>query len=103
MIDRGWVNVAEQAGVVTGFAASDGENVHALYVAAPLRRRGVGSALLGHLQAQANRLSLWTFQANGAARAFYTRHGFVIVEQTGGAGNDEALPDMRLEWSREAA
>ena len=103
MIDRGWVNVAEQDGAVTGFAACDGENVHALYVAAPVRRLGVGSALLRHLQAQVNRLSLWTFQANNAAQAFYTTHGFVMVEQTGGAGNDEGLPDMRLEWSREAA
>ena len=103
MIDRGWVSVAERAGAVSGFAACDGENVHALYVAVSARRLGVGSALLGRLQAQVNRLSLWTFQANSAARAFYAGHGFVMVEKTGGAGNDEGLPDMRLEWIAEAA
>jgi hypothetical protein len=42
---------------------------------------------------------LWTFQVNGPARRFYERHGFVEVAQTDGSGNEEAEPDVRLEWT----
>ena len=43
-------------------------------------------------------LTLWTFQANVAARAFYIREGFSEVETSAGEGNDEGLPDVRLDW-----
>jgi len=43
-------------------------------------------------------LQLWTFAVNEAARRFYGRHGFVEVEQTDGAGNEERQPDVRLVW-----
>jgi len=43
-------------------------------------------------------LQLWTFQVNDEARRFYGREGFVEVEHTDGAGNEEGEPDVRLEW-----
>lgn len=103
MIDKGWVNVATIAGTVTGFAACEGEKLHALYVAGCAQRSGVGSALLSACQARVDRLSLWTFQANAKAQTFYTHHGFAAIEHTDGAGNDEGLPDIRFEWTRKAA
>lgn len=103
MIKRGWVTVAETGGQVAGFAAREAHNIHALYVAAQARRAGIGSALIGALKERADRLSLWTFQANVEAQAFYLAHGFVMVEETAGAGNDEGLPDMRMEWTRGAS
>ena len=48
-------------------------------------------------------LGLWTFQANAGAARFISKHGFVEVRRTDGAGNDEGLPDIRFEWQREAA
>lgn len=102
MIDNGWVSVAEIAGQVRGFAAREGEEVHALYIAGPVQRTGVGSALLRVCQSQVERLTLWTFQANTGAQAFYERHGFTPVEQTDGARNDEGLPDIRFEWTGKA-
>jgi 8-oxo-dGTP pyrophosphatase MutT (NUDIX family)/GNAT superfamily N-acetyltransferase len=44
-------------------------------------------------------LDLWTFQVNEPARRFYERHGFVAVELTDGAGNEERAPDVRYHWS----
>lgn len=100
MIDRDWVTVAEVGGAVAGFAARNGEMIQALYVAAGARRQGVGSALMSRLQARADALTLWTFQANAAAQGFYAAHGFVAAERTDGADNDEGLPDLRMTWKR---
>ncbi|WP_299280892.1 GNAT family N-acetyltransferase [uncultured Tateyamaria sp.] len=103
MIDQGWVEVAEQGGHVMGFAARDGSDVHALYIAAKARRTGLGSALLHKMQDQTDRLDLWTFQANLDAQAFYAAHGFREVTRTDGTRNDEGLPDIHLTWTKDAA
>lgn len=103
MIDRGWVTVADVSGRVAGFAACEDAQLHALYVAEAARGNGVGAALLQAVKAQADTLTLWTFQANTRAHAFYERHGFAPVEHTDGARNDEGLPDVRFDWKRETA
>jgi GNAT superfamily N-acetyltransferase len=82
------------------YLARVGPDVHGLFVAAPSRRRGLGRALIAEAQAAEDWLSLWTFQANAAAREFYAELGFAEVEWGDGAGNDEDLPDVRLEWRR---
>ncbi len=102
LIRRGWVSIAREAGQVLGFIAHEGEEIHALYVARPARGQGIGSALIDHAKARASRLGLWAFEANLRARAFYRREGFREVARSDGAGNDEGLPDIRLEWSRHA-
>ena len=50
--------------------------------------------------ARLRRLQLWTFQRNAQARRFYEARGFVVVEQTDGAGNEEKEPDARYLWTR---
>lgn len=87
---------------VHGFLSRDGEIIHALYLSETMRGRGWGARLLDHAKARSDVLTLWAFQANKGARAFYCREGFVEVEETDGAGNDEKLPDVRLEWRRDA-
>ena len=83
-----------------GFLARDGEMIHALYLAPAARGHGQGRRLLDIAKVRAPRLTLWTFQANLGARKFYAQQGFVEVEATDGAGNDENLPDVRLVWQR---
>ena len=100
LVDRGWVTVARRCGRVAGFLARDGDDIVALYVAGHARGQGVGSALLNRAKRKSRRLSLWTFQFNQPARAFYEGNGFREVERTGGARNDEKLPDIRYEWER---
>lgn len=101
LIDRGWVTVAAFEGSIIGFSACNGSDLDALYVSAAVRRQQVGSALLGRLKNVEPVLTLWTFQANEAAQAFYRAHGFVEIDRTDGARNDEQLPDIQLEWRRE--
>ncbi|WP_290558346.1 GNAT family N-acetyltransferase [Aestuariivita sp.] len=100
MIDRGWVTVAETAGTVVGFSAREACMVHALYVDARARGKGCGGALLKQMQRATDTLTLWTFQHNTRAQAFYRHHGFAEMERTDGAGNDEGLPDLRMGWKR---
>ena len=73
------------------------------FLLAFMRGQGVGTALLDHLRDNADRLELWTFQANEAAQKFYIKHGFQEVTRTDGSRNDEQLPDIQFEWKREDA
>jgi GNAT superfamily N-acetyltransferase len=98
LIDRMEVTVARNWRGAQGFLARDGEVVQALYLAPRARCRGYGSRLVAAAQAAVSRLELWCFQANHGALRFYARHGFTEVERTAGMGNDEKLPDVRLEW-----
>jgi GNAT superfamily N-acetyltransferase len=99
----GEVHVWDQDGRVVGFAtagparhdASEGE-LYAIYVDPPAQGAGVGAALLaageqalrdaGHDEAV-----LWTFEANGLARAFYERHGW----RADGGRQDHLAPELR--------
>lgn len=83
-----------------GFLARQGGNVQALHVAEAARGMGIGRALLDEVKAVEPGISLWTFQANTRAIAFYQREGFAEAERTDGRGNDERLPDIRLIWRR---
>ena len=83
----------------------DGSWVDQLYVDPVAQGEGIGRRLLEHAQAldTTGELQLWTFQANDRARRFYARNGFVEVELTDGAGNEERQPDVRLVWRRSAS
>ena len=70
-----------------------------LYVLPSVQCRGIGTALLQVAKQRWPSLSLWTFQRNTNARRFYERHGFVLVEETDGSGNEEKEPDVRYAWS----
>ena len=74
-------------------------SVDQLYVDPPWIGRGLGRILVDHAkQRSAGGLELWTFQVNAAARRFYARQGFVEVDWTDGAGNEEHEPDVRCRW-----
>lgn len=84
-----------------GFLARLGGEVEAVYLAPLARGRGLGRALLDEAKAAEPSLTLWTFQANLAARRFYEREGFVEAFMTNGDENTEHLPDVRLVWERD--
>ena len=100
LIKRGWVTVAVQDRQLAGFLASDGPEIHALYLAKDKRAKGIGTRMLGRVKQTQDALFLWTFQANLPAQKFYLRQGFREVDRTDGNGNDEGLPDIRYEWSK---
>jgi GNAT superfamily N-acetyltransferase len=69
-----------------GDAGADVGEVYAIYVDPPAQGAGVGGALLAHAvgwlrDAGFRAAVLWTFEANGPARAFYERHGWRLVER----------------------
>jgi GNAT superfamily N-acetyltransferase len=90
------VYVFDQDGRIAGFAALDGNELRAIYVDPPAQGAGVGTALLaaavdGLQAAGHDEAFLWTFEANGLARAFYERHGWQLVP-----GRQERLaPEVR--------
>ncbi|WP_128926034.1 GNAT family N-acetyltransferase [Bradyrhizobium guangxiense] len=71
-----------------------------LYVLPVAQGRGVGSELLDIAKGASDRLELWTFQRNAAARRFYEARGFKLIEETDGARNEEREPDARYCWRR---
>jgi putative acetyltransferase len=73
--------------------------VDQLYVLPPMQGRGIGSSLLRIAQANERSLDLWTFQRNAPARRFYEAHGFVLVRETDGSGNEEREPDILYRWT----
>jgi len=85
-----------------GFLALDGDSIDALYLAPAIRRSGWGRALLHAVKPRQSKLTLWTFQANHAAIAFYQTQGFQIAEVTDGQGNAEKLPDCFMTWEKAA-
>lgn len=94
---RVWVVTEDER--LTGFLALAGDEVEHLYVLPGCQGRGVGGSLLAVAKdASPDRLSLYTFQANTKARAFYERKGFRAIAFGDGSENEEAMPDILYEW-----
>jgi GNAT superfamily N-acetyltransferase len=70
-----------------------------LYVVPEAQGLGVGSALVDLAkQLRPRGLQLWAYESNTAAHRFYEGRGFVAVEFTDGATNEEHAPDRRYVW-----
>ncbi len=103
MIDRGWMTVAVAEAGILGFLASDGRQLHALYLRRAVWGKGIARALLDDAKRRAARLHLRSFLANDRANRFYRRAGFVEIGRGDGRDNDENLPDIAYVWPKEAA
>jgi GNAT superfamily N-acetyltransferase len=91
--------LAEADGAVVGVLALSPGWLEQLYLDPAWRGRGIGDRFVELAKRrQPSGLQLWTFLVNGPARRFYERHGFVAVESTDGAGNEEREPDVRYVW-----
>ncbi|GAB7186985.1 GNAT family N-acetyltransferase [Kitasatospora sp. Ki12] len=97
---RVWLAEDAGTGALLGFASLDGTLLDHLYLRPDVRRRGIGTLLLEAVRSASPReLSLHVFQKNTEARAFYERHGFVVVETNDGSRNEENEPDMTYRWT----
>ncbi|MER7812771.1 GNAT family N-acetyltransferase [Streptomyces sp900116325] len=98
-----WVAETETGtatGDVLGFASVDGTELEHLYLRPDVRRRGIGSLLLAKArEISPEELTLYAFQRNTDARAFYERHGFTAVDFNDGSRNEEKEPDVRYRWT----
>ncbi|MGJ5178900.1 GNAT family N-acetyltransferase [Bradyrhizobium oligotrophicum] len=91
---------AFQGDELTGFVAFRNAWIDQLYIRSEAQGRGIGSRLLDLAKDSSDRLQLWTFQRNTAARRFYERRGFVLIEQSEGTRNEEREPDALYCWTR---
>ena len=87
-------------GALCGQAALSPGWIHQFHIDPAKHGRGIGSLLMANVMVQLADIQLWTFQANRGARRFYERHGFIAMELTDGAGNEEQEPDVRYRWVR---
>lgn len=93
-----WV-AEDRTGRVVGYAAVEDGTLDALYLLAEVRRRGLGTRLLECARRHSpGGLDLFVFQKNTDARAFYTAHGFTVVDTNDGSRNMEREPDMTMRW-----
>jgi GNAT superfamily N-acetyltransferase len=94
-----WLALDED-GAPLGLLALEGDDwLEQLYVLPHAQGQGIGAALVTHAKLRRPAgLQLWAFASNSVARRFYESHGFVIVEQTDGSGNEEHAPDVRYRW-----
>ena len=89
---------ALDAGGLAGVIAFRDGWIDQLYVLPGFQDRGLGSALLEVATRPKRPLKLWTFQKNAGARRFYESKGFVEIERTDGAENEQREPDVLYEW-----
>ena len=83
---RDFIVAAEGSGAVIGFGCLDGNAavIEAVYVAPAAARRGVGTAILHHLEQLAAGRGLAAVQLHATlnAQPFYERSGYASVETT---------------------
>jgi len=92
-----WIAV-EGARIVGMMALNEGHLDH-LYLLPGFYRRRIGTLLIDKAKELSPRkLTLYAFQRNDRARAFYEHHGFVAVEFGDGSGNEAGEPDILYEW-----
>jgi GNAT superfamily N-acetyltransferase len=92
--------LAEVEGAPIGYIAFRPGFIEHLFVDPARQGAGLGPQLLAKAKGAFAELSLWTFQQNLKARAFYEKQGFDVVVETDGADNDEKLPDVLYRWRR---
>lgn len=88
------VFVAEQGGLVVGFAACSDAELAWLYVDRDFTRQGVGSALMDHaLKRIGNDAEIEVLAGNDPALALYAKFGFAVVRTvTGVMPGNESFP-----------
>ena len=91
--------VAVEGTRIIGMLALNGEHIDHLYLLPGFYRRGIGTKLLAQAkELSPKKLSLFAFQVNTRARAFYEHHGFEALEFGDGSGNEAGEPDILYEW-----
>lgn len=82
---------------VVGMIAYNEHEISQLYIHLDYQGLGIGSVLLARAKERSSgKLTLYTFEVNKQAQAFYEKHGFRIIGR--GHENEEGLPDILYEW-----
>ena len=73
--------VFEEDRLVIGFIAMMGNEIGGLFVLPEHHSKGVGTKLLKYISEYHNELEVEVFKENKIGRAFYDKHGFMIIKE----------------------
>lgn len=92
--------VATEGSRIVGMMAINRGHIDHLYLQPGCYRRGIGTRLLNQAKKLCpDGLTLFAFEANTRACAFYAHHGFIATERGDGSGNEAGEPDILFEWN----
>ena len=83
---------------IMGFIGLDKEYIEGIFVLDQCQKRGIGKALLNHVKAKKEHLSLNVYHKNLNAILFYQREGFCIQYEDVDKNTGEK--DYRMVWNR---
>ena len=83
---------------IMGFIGLDKEYIEGIFVLDQYQKRGIGKALLNHVKAKKEHLSLNVYQKNLNAILFYQREGFCIQYEDVDKNTGEK--EYRMVWNR---
>ncbi len=81
-----------------GFIGLDKEHIEGIFVLDQYQKRGIGKALLNHVKAKKEHLSLNVYQKNLNAIFFYQREGFCVQYEDVDKNTGEK--EYRMVWNR---
>jgi len=93
-VETAWV--AMQAGALVGFCVREDDNISGLYVARAARGQGVGKHLLDLAKRDRTWITVWAYEKNIRARAFYRREGLVEIGRD--LEDPSGLIDIEHRW-----
>lgn len=83
---------------IMGFIGLDKEHIEGIFVLDQYQKRGIGKALLNHVKAKKEHLSLNVYQKNLNAIQFYQREDFCIQYEDVDKNTGEK--EYRMVWNR---
>ena len=83
---------------IMGFIGLDKEYIEGIFVLDQYQKRGIGKALLNHVKAKKEHLSLNVYQKNLDAILFYQREGFCVQYEDVDKNTGEK--EYRMVWNR---
>lgn len=83
---------------IMGFIGLDKEHIEGIFVLDQYQKRGIGKALLNHVKAKKEHLSLNVYQKNLNAILFYQRESFCVQYEDVDKNTDEK--EYRMVWNR---
>lgn len=83
---------------IMGFIGLDKEYIEGIFVLDQYQKRGIGKALLNHIKAKKEHLSLNVYQKNLNAILFYQREGFCVQYEDVDKNTGEK--EYRMVWNR---
>lgn len=83
---------------IMGFIGLDKEYIEGIFVLDQYQKRGIGKALLNHVKAKKEHISLNVYQKNLNAILFYQREGFCVQYEDVDENTGEK--EYRMVWNR---